>query len=86
MSTYTPTWRTTFVKEVDGIRIITRSAVEDGVRLWEEAHWENHKDAAGETYLRCIRTEYWTTQREQHHHTWEAALAAAMPPVENNLP
>ena len=86
MSSADPAWRRTFVKESSGLRSVTRSAIIDGVRLYQRRTWKLPADADQDLIFLPQEARYWTTDHLYTHNSWQAALAATMQPVEPNLP
>ena len=64
-------------------REVLLSGVFDGLRLWCEKHW-SAPDQLGDRTL--LNDRYYTTDPERAHRTAEAAVAAALQPVEANHP
>jgi hypothetical protein len=58
------------------------SRVVDGVRVWREQHWV----VSFEEEKQLVQERYYTSNPERAHSTPEAALAAALEPIENNAP
>jgi hypothetical protein len=67
----------------DGSRTKLISAVDGAVRLYCEQHWSR---ADHEGVRTLLAERFYTTDPDRAHRTAEAAMAAAMQPVENNEP
>jgi hypothetical protein len=74
MNSPEPRWRTVDVREREGLRTVTLSAIEQGTRIWKEETWRIPADPEEDRSLLTDRTIYWTRDKESPSTTWQQAL------------
>lgn len=82
-----PHWKRTFVREEDGVRTITMSAVVPHadapggeLRVWMDECWQLPASDAGEKTLITERTSYWCAVSHLRYATLERCLEEAYAP------